>query len=255
MRVPFQTCFSVTCRVLGAALCAHGDVRGLVLPPRLAPVQVVILGSRERKMCQEASASAQSTDNSDEYVWAWCELTEALLRAPSDPGACSFGDGTCSSNPGSTLSRSWLGRTLRVQRDSRWDIGWSRRAEFWTLRGVPLILSVQLGQPSHSSRGVQGPRAHVRITTRDQPSRNTGFKAMSPSEAAEAVRQELVDLHNRLLAAHQARTAAHQERSGVPTGGAEGEGSRRNKNARMANMLEFAMDGSQIRAQGNASLT
>merc|ERR1711904_536360 len=38
-----QTCFFVTCRALGAALCAHGDEHGLVFPPRLAQIQVVIV--------------------------------------------------------------------------------------------------------------------------------------------------------------------------------------------------------------------
>ncbi|WP_440059053.1 proline--tRNA ligase [Thermogladius sp. 4427co] len=39
----YQTCYGVSERVLGAVIAVHGDERGLVFPPGIAPVQVVII--------------------------------------------------------------------------------------------------------------------------------------------------------------------------------------------------------------------
>jgi len=39
----WQTSWAVTTRLIGALVLAHGDDKGLVLPPRIAPVQVVIV--------------------------------------------------------------------------------------------------------------------------------------------------------------------------------------------------------------------
>ncbi len=40
---PFLTSWGTTTRLIGAIVMAHGDQKGLVLPPRLAPIQVVII--------------------------------------------------------------------------------------------------------------------------------------------------------------------------------------------------------------------
>lgn len=39
----WQTSWGVSTRLIGALIMAHGDDRGLVLPPRLAPIQVVVI--------------------------------------------------------------------------------------------------------------------------------------------------------------------------------------------------------------------
>ncbi len=46
---PFQTCWGFSTRCLGALIMAHGDDNGLVLPPQLAPIQVVIIPVLQRK--------------------------------------------------------------------------------------------------------------------------------------------------------------------------------------------------------------
>jgi prolyl-tRNA synthetase len=43
LREPFQTSWGATTRLLGAMIMVHGDDRGLRLPPRVAPTQVVVL--------------------------------------------------------------------------------------------------------------------------------------------------------------------------------------------------------------------
>ncbi len=40
---PYQTSWGVSTRLIGALIMAHGDQRGLKLPPRVAPVQVAII--------------------------------------------------------------------------------------------------------------------------------------------------------------------------------------------------------------------
>jgi prolyl-tRNA synthetase len=40
---PFQTSWGLSTRMIGAVIMAHGDDAGLVLPPRVAPVQVVVV--------------------------------------------------------------------------------------------------------------------------------------------------------------------------------------------------------------------
>ncbi len=40
---PYQTSWGITTRIIGGIIMTHGDDRGLVLPPAVAPVQVVII--------------------------------------------------------------------------------------------------------------------------------------------------------------------------------------------------------------------
>jgi prolyl-tRNA synthetase len=40
---PHQTSWGLSTRIIGAVIMAHGDDRGLVLPPRVAPVQVIVV--------------------------------------------------------------------------------------------------------------------------------------------------------------------------------------------------------------------
>ena len=41
--IPWQTSWGLTTRTIGVCVMVHGDDKGLVLPPRVAPIQVVIL--------------------------------------------------------------------------------------------------------------------------------------------------------------------------------------------------------------------
>lgn len=40
---PYQTSWGISTRLIGAAIMAHGDNRGLKLPPKVAPIQVVVV--------------------------------------------------------------------------------------------------------------------------------------------------------------------------------------------------------------------
>ncbi len=43
LQYPFQTSWGTTTRLIGAVIMTHGDNNGLVLPPKIAPIQIVIL--------------------------------------------------------------------------------------------------------------------------------------------------------------------------------------------------------------------
>ena len=49
LKYAWQTSWGMTTRVIGAMIMVHGDDRGLVLPPKIAPVQVVIVPIQQRK--------------------------------------------------------------------------------------------------------------------------------------------------------------------------------------------------------------
>ncbi len=49
LEYPFQTSWGVTTRLIGAIIMTHGDNSGLILPPRVAPIQVVILPIAQHK--------------------------------------------------------------------------------------------------------------------------------------------------------------------------------------------------------------
>ena len=43
LKVPYQTSWGVSTRMIGALIMTHGDDRGLVLPPKIAPYKVIII--------------------------------------------------------------------------------------------------------------------------------------------------------------------------------------------------------------------
>ena len=48
LHAPHQTSWGVSTRLIGAVIMVHGDDNGLVLPPRVAPIQVVIVPIRQQ---------------------------------------------------------------------------------------------------------------------------------------------------------------------------------------------------------------
>ncbi len=48
-KYPYQTSWGVSTRLIGALIMAHGDERGLCLPPPVAPIQVIIVPIAQKK--------------------------------------------------------------------------------------------------------------------------------------------------------------------------------------------------------------
>jgi prolyl-tRNA synthetase len=51
--MPWQNSWGCTTRTIGVAIMVHGDDKGLVLPPRVAPQQVVVVTIPNTKLSPE----------------------------------------------------------------------------------------------------------------------------------------------------------------------------------------------------------
>jgi len=56
---PFQTSWGLSTRIIGGLIMAHGDDAGLIIPPRIAPIQVIVVpilqGDSEQRAAVEAA--------------------------------------------------------------------------------------------------------------------------------------------------------------------------------------------------------
>jgi prolyl-tRNA synthetase len=71
----WQTSWGVSWRLIGALIMVHGDDKGLVLPPKIAPIQVVIVPIFKDKDAQTVKDSAAQIE---------AELKQAGIRAHMD---------------------------------------------------------------------------------------------------------------------------------------------------------------------------
>ena len=76
----FTTSWGASTRLVGGLIMAHGDDQGLVLPPALAPTQVVIIAVRDDDQVTEACAALRTTLSA-----------ERPYRVVADSGRGSFG--------------------------------------------------------------------------------------------------------------------------------------------------------------------
>ncbi|HCC00992.1 MAG TPA: proline--tRNA ligase [Ruminococcaceae bacterium] len=96
---PFQTSWGVTTRLIGAIIMVHGDDNGLVLPPKIAPLQVIVVPIASKKpgvlekahelrdRLQKAGISVQvdETDNTPGWKFAEHEMKGVPLRLEIGP--------------------------------------------------------------------------------------------------------------------------------------------------------------------------
>ena len=96
----WQNSWGITTRTIGTMVMVHGDDKGLVLPPRVAPVQIVLIPIPNSKMSEENKA----------------KLKDACAK----------------------LYDAFVGAGLRVRVDDRenYTPGW--KYSHWELKGVPL---------------------------------------------------------------------------------------------------------------------
>ena len=97
-KYPFQTSWGMTTRLIGAIIMTHGDDNGLVLPPAVAPTQLVIvpiashkegvvekaeeIETRLKKICR---TKLDNTDRSPGWKFAENEMTGVPLRLEIGP--------------------------------------------------------------------------------------------------------------------------------------------------------------------------
>ncbi len=95
---PFQTSWGVTTRLIGAIIMTHGDDSGLVLPPKVAPIQVIIVpiaqhkaGVLEKadelkaKLSNICRVKVDASDNSPGWKFAEYEMKGVPLRLEIGP--------------------------------------------------------------------------------------------------------------------------------------------------------------------------
>ena len=99
-----QTSWGMTTRMIGAIIMVHGDDNGLVLPPRIAPVQVMIVPIQQKKegVLDKAyelkdrlinsgfHVKVDDSDKSPGWKFSDCEMRGIPLRVeigPKDIGA------------------------------------------------------------------------------------------------------------------------------------------------------------------------
>ncbi len=59
LKYVWQTSWGVSTRLIGALIMVHGDDRGLIIPPKVAPIQVVLIPIISKKMRTEVLAEAK----------------------------------------------------------------------------------------------------------------------------------------------------------------------------------------------------
>ncbi len=96
---PHQTSWGVTTRLIGAIIMSHGDDNGLVLPPAVAPIQVVIIPVAQHKegviekatelydtlKAQGLRVKLDSSENSPGWKFAEYEMKGVPLRVEIGP--------------------------------------------------------------------------------------------------------------------------------------------------------------------------
>ena len=99
LQYPFQTSWGSTTRMIGAVIMAHGDNNGLVLPPKIAPIQVIVLPIAQHKpgVLEKAQelvdrlaklglrVKGDFTDNSPGWKFANWEMKGVPLRIEIGP--------------------------------------------------------------------------------------------------------------------------------------------------------------------------
>ena len=98
LQYPHQTSWGMSTRIIGAIIMTHGDDNGLVLPPAVAPVQVVILpiaqhkpgvlekaGELRERLSKVARVKVDDSDNSAGWKFAEYEMKGVPLRLEIGP--------------------------------------------------------------------------------------------------------------------------------------------------------------------------
>lgn len=99
LQYPFQTSWGSTTRMIGAVIMTHGDNNGLILPPKIAPIQVIVLpiaqhkpgvlenAEKLRARLEEAGVRVKLDDSDNSMGWkcAQYEMKGVPLRVECGP--------------------------------------------------------------------------------------------------------------------------------------------------------------------------
>ena len=165
-RHPFGTSWGFSWRTIGAVVMVHGDDRGLVLPPRIAPIHVVIVPiwrTEEERAAVEAAIAPVEARLRAQPVFADQRIRVRVDRRDDV-----------------TPTSSTIGSCAASRSGSRSGHGMSRRARSWSSSGCRRRTARERRSPSQSTtfrktsrrgsngsrRGYWGGRSHSSAPTR-----------------------------------------------------------------------------------------
>lgn len=122
----WTTSWGVSTRMVGAVVMAHGDDQGLVLPPHIAPIQVVIVPIWRKDAERDAVLEAAEG------------IRQRLVALPASPGSA---------------------LRMRVELDRREGVSPGWKFNDWEMRGVPL--RVEIGPRDIANQNVMIARRDV----------------------------------------------------------------------------------------------
>ena len=85
LHYPFQTSWGVSTRLVGAIIMTHGDDDGLILPPAIAPWQVVVVPIAPHKPGVAEKAKLDDSDNAPGWKFSQWEMKGVPLRLELGP--------------------------------------------------------------------------------------------------------------------------------------------------------------------------
>ena len=98
VRYPHQTSWGVSTRIIGAIIMTHGDDNGLIIPPKVAPIQVVIIpvaqhkegvlekaGQIKARLASKFRVKLDDSDNSAGWKYSEYEMKGVPLRLEIGP--------------------------------------------------------------------------------------------------------------------------------------------------------------------------
>ncbi len=98
LHAPFQTSWGMSTRLIGAVIMVHGDNNGLVLPPKAAPIQIVIVPIAQHKegvlekaaelkerLSEKFRVKLDDSDNSPGWKFAQYEMQGVPIRLEIGP--------------------------------------------------------------------------------------------------------------------------------------------------------------------------
>jgi prolyl-tRNA synthetase len=127
-QIAWQTSWGLTTRTIGVMVMVHGDDKGLVMPPRVSPLQVVIVPVVSKKLTSETANP-------------YCEKILADLKAQGVSAKCSlFWGATLCCQQNSPIHPNVP--QIRVKYDDRtmYNPGW--KYNHWEQKGVPIRIEV-----------------------------------------------------------------------------------------------------------------
>jgi prolyl-tRNA synthetase len=85
MQSPYCTSWGLSTRLIGALIMVHGDQNGLVMPPRIAPIQVVIIPIVPSKKTEQAETLKNVVADKVNKLKDWLTQKNIRVHVDNDP--------------------------------------------------------------------------------------------------------------------------------------------------------------------------